>query len=88
MQKIVLICVYAAIHKQNPLRDKKQRSNKLAEAEGGNDPPSVTVRQHVLNTRVSKNAFKQSYTVKCGNRLRAGARAQKASVLGFACRPF
>ena len=39
-------------------------------------------------TRVSKNAFKHSYTVECGNRLRVGVRAKNASVSGFACRPF
>ena len=35
-----------------------------------------------------KNAFKHSYTVECGNRLRVGVRAKNASVLGFACQPF
>ena len=35
-----------------------------------------------------KNAFKHSYTVECGNRLRVGVRAKNASVLEFACRPF
>ena len=35
-----------------------------------------------------KNAFKRSYTVECGNRLRVGVRAKNASVSEFACRPF
>ena len=35
-----------------------------------------------------KYAFKHSYTVECGNRLRVGARAKNAGVSGFACRPF
>ena len=34
------------------------------------------------NASVSKNAFKHSYTVECGNRLRVGARAKNA----VACR--
>ena len=40
------------------------------------------------NARVENNAFKHSYTVECGNRLRVGVRAKNASVSGFACRPF
>ena len=47
---------------------------------------SVLVR--VKNARVEKNAFKHSYTVECGNRLRVRVRAENASVSGFACRPF
>ena len=35
-----------------------------------------------------KYAFKHSYAVECGNRLRVGVRAKNASVSGFACRPF
>ena len=47
---------------------------------------SVSVR--LKNASVSKkNAFKHSYTVECGNRLRVGVRAKNASVSGFACRP-
>ena len=37
------------------------------------------------NARVEKKAFKHSYTVECGNRLRVGVRAKNASVSGFAC---
>ena len=47
---------------------------------------SVSVR--LKNASVSKNAFKHSYTVECGNRLRVEVRAKSASVSGFACRPF
>ena len=46
---------------------------------------SVSVR--FKNARVEKNAFKHSYTVECGSRLRVGVRAKNASVSGFACRP-
>ena len=35
-----------------------------------------------------KIAFKHSYAVESGNRLRVGVRAKNASVSGFACRPF
>ena len=47
---------------------------------------SVSVR--FKKASVSKNAFKQSYTVECGNRLCVGVRAKNASVSGFAGRPF
>ena len=47
------------------------------------------VETRVLKTLAcQKNAFKHSYTVECGNRLRVGVRAKNASVSGFACRPF
>ena len=42
---------------------------------------SVSVR--VKNERVEKNAFKHSYTVECGNRLRVEVRAKDASVSGL-----
>ena len=42
--------------------------------------------QHVLKTRVSKNIFKHSHTVKCGKRLRV-MRSKNTSVSRFASRP-
>ena len=53
---------------------------------GGELPDSVSVSLKTLACRI--NAFKHSYTVECGNRLRVGVRAKNASVSGFACRPF
>ena len=46
---------------------------------------SVSVRLKTLACR--KKAFKDSYTVERGNRLRVGVRAKNARVSGFACRP-
>ena len=47
---------------------------------------SVSVR--FKNASMLKDAFKHSYAVECGNRLRVGVRAKNASVSGFACRSF
>ena len=47
---------------------------------------SVSVR--LKSASMSKNAFKHSYTVECGNRLCVGVHAKNASLSGFACWPF
>ena len=46
---------------------------------------SVSVRLKTLASR--KNAFKHSYTVEYGNRLRVGVRAKSASVSGLRVGP-